>query len=117
MLKVTLADAMSFCSLVATYTREPNRARFDMKILDIIDQPTGQIILDLIDDDSGADIDKLDIGVMLLVLIDGFVNPFVIPDTSAEIQRSHFGVLALVIRGRGFDFEDVVHDNLLIVAR
>ena len=99
-----------------TYAREPNRTGLDMEILDVIDQTARQVVLDLVNDHRGADIDQLDVGVMLLILINGFVNLLVVPDASAEIQRSHLGILTLVIRGRGLNFEDVVHDDLFIIT-
>lgn len=99
-----------------TYTREPDRARFDMQVLKVVDQTAGQVILDLVDDDKRAHIDQLDVGVVLLVLIDRLIDFFVVADAIAEIFCSGFRVLTLIIWRRRLDFEDVVHDEALIIA-
>lgn len=87
-----------------------------MQVLNIVDQPTGQVVLDLVNDDGGADVDQLNIGVLLLVIIDGLINLLVVADALAEVESGQLGVLPLVIRRGGLDFEDIGHDEILVIA-
>lgn len=87
-----------------------------MKVLDIIDEAAGQIVLDTIDDDLSADVNELDIGIKVFILVKSLIDFFVVADTSHKVFCSFFGVLANVVRGSGLDFTDVVHDQVVVIA-
>lgn len=87
-----------------------------MEVLDVVNQTTGQVILDLVNDDGRPNVDKLDVGILLLVFIDSLVDLLVVADTVSKILSSKLWILAHVIGRSGLDFEDVVHDDVFVVA-
>lgn len=87
-----------------------------MKVHEVVYHTTLDVILDLVDDDVLADIDKLDIGKVGFVGVDRLVNPLVVADAVAEILSSLFGILANVVGRRCLHFENVAHDEILVVT-
>lgn len=87
-----------------------------MQILNVVDEPAGEKVLDLIDDHSRANVDQLDVCVILFAVINRFVGSFVVADASAEVVSSSLGIETLVIRRCGLDLADVVHNEILVVA-
>ena len=87
-----------------------------MEIHEIVDNPTLEVVFDLVDDHLTTDIDKLDIREMLLILIDCLVNLLIFPDPIEEVPTRVFRILPYVIRRRGFHFHDVCHYDIVIVA-
>lgn len=87
-----------------------------MKVLDVVDQPTGKVILNLINDDGRPDIDEFDVGEVLLVIVNGLIDLLVIANAVTEIESSNFRVLPLVVRRRCLDFQDVVHDQVFVIT-
>ena len=87
-----------------------------MQVHEIVNYAALQIVLDLVDDDMLADVDEFDIGQVFFVVADCLVDFFVVADAIPEILGSHFGILAFVVGGCGFDFEDVAHDQSLVVT-
>jgi hypothetical protein len=98
------------------YTRQPDRARFDVQVHEIVDHATLQVVLDAIDDDLLAHVHDLQVGQMALVLVNGLIHLLIVPDAFSEVLRSRVGVLALVVGRRGLDLKDIAHDQGLIVA-
>lgn len=91
-------------------------ARLDVKIDQVIDKTTGKIILDEIDDDLVAHVDELNVSIALFGLVDGLIYFFIIRDPLPEIPGRFFGILTFVIRRGCLYFQDVAHDQLLIVT-
>lgn len=87
-----------------------------MQVLNIVDQTTRQIILDLIDYDRRSNIDQLDISVLLFIIIDRFIGLLIIANAFAEVQRRQLRVLPLIIRRISLDFKDIGHDEIFIVT-
>ena len=87
-----------------------------MEIHEIVDDAALQVVFDLVDDHLATDIDQLDIGEMLLILIDCLVNLLIFPDPVEEIATRVFRILPLVIRRRGFHLHDVCHYDIFIVT-
>ena len=87
-----------------------------MEILDVVNESAGKIVLDLIDDDGRANIDQLDVCVILFEFINGLVGHFVVANSSAEIKSSSLRVLPSVIGRCSLDLTDVVHNKILVVA-
>lgn len=100
----------------ASYARQPDGARLDVEVLDVVHQAAGEVVLYLVDDDSRTDVDELDVGVRLLIVVDGFVGLFVVANAVAEVHSRQLRVLALIVRRGSLDFEDVVHDEILVIA-
>ena len=88
-----------------------------MEVLDVVDQSAGEVVFDLIDDYGRANVDELDVGVILLAIINSLINQLVVANAGAEILGSNFGILAPVVRRRRLDLADVVHDDLFIITQ
>lgn len=102
--------------IVLTYSGEPDGTRLDVNILDVVDQTAGQVIFDLVDDDGRSHVDELDVGVLLLIFVDGFVHLLVVANAVAEIKGSDLRILTLVVRGGRLDFLDVSHDEIFVIT-
>ena len=87
-----------------------------MEVHKIVDHPALQIVLDCIDDDLLAHVDQLDVCQILLVLVDGLVDLFVIPNAVPKVLCGLFWILAFVVGRGSLDLEDVGHDQSLVVA-
>ena len=73
-------------------------AWFDVKIDQVIDEATGEIILDEIDDDLVTDVDELNISITLFGFVDSLVHFLVIRDSLPEISGRFFRILAFIVR-------------------
>lgn len=89
-----------------------------MKIHEIVNNSTLQIILDPVDDNLLADIEHFEVCVLVLVAItiNGRVNPLVHLDPISEVHGCCFWILTLVIGTGQLDVTDVCHDEFLIVT-
>jgi len=87
-----------------------------VQVHEVVDHTTLQIVLDPIDDDLLANIHDLQVGQIVLLLVDGLVNLLVIANALSKVLDSRLGILTLVIGGCSLDFEDVAHDDVLVVA-
>ena len=87
-----------------------------MEVLNVVNKTTGEIVLNLIDNDLGPDINQSHISEMTLIIANRLVRLLVVMDPVHKVPRRNFRVLALVIRGTGFDFADVVHNEFFVAA-
>lgn len=87
-----------------------------MKIHQIVDDSTLQVVSYLVDNHLPAHVDQLHICEILLVFVNGLIHLFVVADPIPKIPGGNFGVLTLVVRRGGLDLQDVAHDDIFIVA-
>ena len=89
-----------------------------MKVHEIVDNSTLEVVPDTADDDLLADVHDLEVGQvgLLAVGVNGAVNLFVVADAVAEVEGSSLGILAAIIGATSLDVADVGHDELLIVT-
>ena len=70
----------------------------------------------MIDDNLRSDVDELDKGIVVLVVVEGLVSLLIVADTIHEIAGCNLWVFPKVVRRCGFDLADVIHDQLAIVT-
>lgn len=99
-----------------TYSREPDAARLDVQIHQVVDYTTLEIVLDAVDDDIGSDISQFDISQVLFFLINRLVDLFVLGNAVQEVLGGQLGILVLIVWASSFDVYDISHDERLIVA-
>lgn len=87
-----------------------------MQVHQVIDDPTLQVVLDTVDDDLLADIHNFQVCEVTLIGINCLVHLLVVTDAVAEVLGRNFGVLTSVVGGRGLYFENIAHDELLVVT-
>lgn len=68
-----------------------------MQVHEIVDDARLEIILQSVDDDLMAYVDKLAVGEVCLVLVHGLVDSLVIANAVAKIEGCSLGILANVI--------------------
>lgn len=101
---------------MGSHTREPDRTGFYVKVHQVVHHTALQVVLNGVDDDLFAHIDQLDVCQIFLVLVDGLIDLLVIADTIPKVLCSFLGILAFIVGRSGLDFQDVGHDQSLIVA-
>lgn len=89
-----------------------------MQVHEVIYNAGLEVVVDLVDDDLGANIHNLDIRQVLLVAIriDGLIDLLVVADAIPKVERRSLGIGALVVGRGGLDLEDIGHDERLVVA-
>lgn len=87
-----------------------------MKIHEIVNDSTLQVVSYLVDHNLSAHIDQLHICEILLVFVNGLIHLFIVADPISKIPGGNFGVLTLVVGRGGLDLQDVAHDDVFIVA-
>lgn len=75
-----------------------------------------EVVLDLVDNHLLAHIDQLDVCEIALILVDRLVDLLVVSDAVSEVRCSYFWVLSYVVWRRGLDFQNVAHNQILVVA-
>jgi hypothetical protein len=78
-----------------------------MEIHQVVHNATLQVVSDLIDDAMLPDINELYVCENIFLLIDCLVNLFVIANAVEKILGRDLGVLANVVRGRGFHLHNI----------
>ena len=99
-----------------TYPTNPDAARLDVQVHEVVDHAALQVILYPVDDDLAADVDDLAVRHVALILVQRLVHPFIHPYPLPEILGRLFRILTLVVGTRGLDFEDIAHDDVLFIA-
>jgi hypothetical protein len=101
-----------------TYARQPDRARANVEVDEVVHDTALEVILDAVDDDLLANVHDLEVGVVILVtvLIDALVNLLVVANAVTEVESSLIWVLALVVWAGRLDVADVAHNEGLLVA-
>lgn len=87
-----------------------------MQVHQVIDYSTLQIILNSVDDDLAADVDKFNIRQVFLILVDRLIDLLVVSNPVTKVLSSDFWVQAFVIRTGSLDLEDIGHDQVLVIA-
>ena len=87
-----------------------------MKVHEVVNDATLQVVLDAIDDDLAANIDEFDVGHVRLILVDGLVDLLVVADPVAEVTGRFLRILTDVVWRGCFDFANVAHDEILVVT-
>lgn len=73
-----------------------------------------QVVRHFVDDHLRADVDQFDIGQMWFG--DSLVHFLVVTDPIPKVSSSYLRVLADVVRGRGLDFKNIMHNKVLVIA-
>lgn len=79
-----------------------------------VDDPRLQIIRHLVDHDLRADVDKFDIGQIRLRK--GLIHLLVVPNPVPKVSRRLLRVLPDVIWRSGLYFQDITHDQILVIT-
>jgi hypothetical protein len=87
-----------------------------MKIHQVIHHSRLQIILYPIDNDLAPHVNNLAISHIALVLVQRLIDSLVHLNPLSEILGGLFWVLALVVWRSSLDFEDVTHNEILVVT-
>ena len=87
-----------------------------MEILDIVNQATGQVVFNVINNHGGTDVDQLDVSEVVLIVSKRLVDFFIIADTISEVLCSDLRVLSHIIWRRSLDLENIVHNKFLVIA-
>lgn len=89
-----------------------------MKVHEVVDNPTLEIVPNTANDDLLADVHDLEVGQvgLLAIGVNGAIDLFVVADAVAEVEGSSLGILAAIVGATSLDVADVGHDELLIVT-
>lgn len=87
-----------------------------MKVHEVVNDATLQVVLNAVNDDLAANIDEFDVGHVRFLLVDGLIDFLVVADPVTEVTRRFLRILTNVIWRGGFDLANVAHDEILVVT-
>lgn len=101
------------------YPRDKDGAGLDVQIHEEEYDAALAIVLDAINDDSGAHIDQLDKGALALgaaLILNALIDLFVVSDALAKVLDGRLGVRVGIVGAAELDLANVGQDHLFIVA-
>jgi len=99
-----------------TYSTYPDTSGLDVKVHEVVYHTRLQIIVYPVDDDLASHVDDFAVCHVGLVLVQCLVHPLVHCDSLSEVERRLFWVLPFVVGTGRFDFANVGHDHILVLA-
>lgn len=87
-----------------------------MKVHQVIDHSALEVILNAVNDNLFADIHDLEISEIIFLFVNSLVDFFIVLNTVTEILCGSFWIKTNIVGGRGLDFQDIAHDQVLIIT-